>query len=379
MSSYSVLSKRGSASMNIKKIVITGDPSFMYGQRLQFLWKAMSPYVDSLDNIACKETPKIKAKAFQSKLNYAIQHKTLKQTSFYKSRQAFILKSQQIEHEIRQLKYTPDLVFHLYGTYCPFYENFEIPYAMYLDYTMILAERNWTQWAPFSNYKERNDWVNLERAAYKRAHHLFSMSEQVKSSLVEDYGIASDKISVVGVSGNYKEPYEGPKSFGSKQILFNGSEFARKGGDLVLEAFRKVIQVIPNAKLVIVGKDLKIEEEGVDNIGSVSSSAEMLNLFLNSDIVLAPARCDPFPLFVIEAMNYGIPCIVSNNDGMPEIVDNEVNGFVINEYKSAVLADNIIRLLSDNSLLESMSKKAQEKIANKFNWQCVAEKIFQAL
>jgi glycogen(starch) synthase len=365
------------STMKIKKIVVTGDPSFMY--RHQDFWQAMSPYVEHLETIASSETLLIKTKALSSKLNYAISHKTLQPISFYKSSQAFVLKSQQIEHKIRKLKYTPDLVFHLYGMYSPLYHKFDIPYAIYLDYTMILGERNWTHWAPFPNYKERNDWVDLERRNYERAHHLFSMSEQVKSSLVEDYGIAPEKISVVGVSGNYKEPYDGPKSFGSKQILFNGSEFARKGGDLVLEAFRKVRKIIPNAQLVIIGKDLKIEEEGVNNIGSISSRSEMFNLFLNTDIVVAPARCDPFPLFVIEAMNYGIPSIVSANDGMPEIVDHEVTGIVINQYKSDILAAQIIRLLSDTSLLESMSKKARDKVKIRFNWQCVAQKIFQAL
>ncbi len=169
------------STVDIKKVVITGDPSFMYGQRLQFLWKAMSHYVEQLETIACQETLQIKVKALTSKLNYAISHKTFKPSSFYKSSQAFILKSQQIEQKIRKLKYTPDLVFHLYGTYSPFYHKFDIPYAMYLDYTMVLGERNWSQWAPFPDYKERNDWVNLERKAYERAHHLFSMSEQVKN------------------------------------------------------------------------------------------------------------------------------------------------------------------------------------------------------
>lgn len=339
--------------MEMKKIAITGDPSFIY--RHQDLWKVMSSYVEKIEIIPCNDTLLIKGKALYSKLSYAFSKKTLKPISFYKSSEAFVFKSKQIEQKIKKLKSPPDLVFHLYGMYSPFHHKSDIHYTMYLDYTMILGERNWPQWAPFTDYRERNKWLKLEQAAYERAHHLFSMSKQVKCSLVEDYGIPPEKISVVGVSGNYQEPYEGPKSFGSKQILFNGSEFARKGGDLVLEAFRKVRYVLPDTKLVIVGKDLKIDEEGVNNIGNVSSRSEMFNLFLNTDLVLAPARCDPFPLFVIEAMNYGIPCIVSANDGMPEIVDNEVNGIVINQYKSDTLATQIIRLLSDTSLLRVMT------------------------
>lgn len=299
--------------------------------------------------------------------------------SFHKSREAFTLKSQQIEHKINQLSYKPDLIFHLYGMFSPFHNKSEIPYAMYLDYTMILAERNWPTWAPFIDWKDREDWIDLERKAYQHACHLFSMSDQVKVSLVEDYGVASEKISVVGVSGNYKEVYDEPKSFGSRQLLFNGSDFARKGGDLVIEAFRKVRTRIPDAKLVIIGKNLNIEEEGISNIGNVSSNSEMVNLFLTTDLVLAPARCDPFPLFVIEAMNYGVPSIVAANDGMKEMVDHEVNGIVVNQPTPDSLAEQIIKVLSDPSLLQSMSEEARCKVKTEFNWEIVAQKIFHSL
>jgi len=43
MIGYPASIKEKSTSVGIKKVVITGDPTFMYGQRLQFLWKAMSP------------------------------------------------------------------------------------------------------------------------------------------------------------------------------------------------------------------------------------------------------------------------------------------------------------------------------------------------
>jgi glycogen synthase len=54
----------------------------------------------------------------------------------------------------------------------------------------------------------------------------------------------------------------------------------------------------------------------------------MRELFLSSDLVLAPSRCDPFPTFLIEAMNFGLPCVASDVDGLPEIVEHEVTGLV---------------------------------------------------
>lgn len=298
---------------------------------------------------------------------------------YSKTQVSFISNSKKIEHKIRQLEYVPDFIFHVFGLYCPLWNKVDIPYVMYLDYTMALAKKNWPLWVPFINHREYETWIYCEGKAYKRAHHLFSMSNLVKSSLIEDYGIEANQITVVGSSGNFLEPYEGEKMFGNKQILFNGSDFKRKGGDLVLEAFKKVKQALPEARLVIIGKKLSIHEDGIDNPGRISSHLDMRDLFLKSDLVVAPGYCDPFPTFLMEAMNYGVPCIVSANDGMPEIVDNEVNGIVIHQPTSDLLANHIINLLGNISILKTMSQNARHKVKTKFNWNVIAKNILQVL
>ncbi len=114
------------------------------------------------------------------------------------------------------------------------------------------------------------------------------------------------KVHIVGSAGDFELPYQGKKSFGSRQILFQSSEFERKGGDILLQAFRLVrrFETCRRRDLVIVGSTLQIEEEGVTNLGYVAERARMEELFLASDLVVAPARCDPFTAFVIEAMNF---------------------------------------------------------------------------
>lgn len=362
--------------MEIKKVVVTGDALFL--ERYQPLFKAMSGYVDRLEYLPqgnfnqTRRSQKIKNLLPKFLLKPAEKY-------FRKNQQTFIKKSQDTQKKIRELEFTPDLVFHVFGLYCPFWDKFDIPYVMYLDYTMALAAKNWSAWAPFSNPKELDFWLDCERQAYARAHHIFPMSNVVKTSLIEDYGIEPRKITVVGASANFQEYYEGEKSFGSKQILFNGSDFERKGGDLLLAAFKKVKEALPDAKLVIIGKKMVIDEDGIENPGHVSSRSDMRDLFLKTDLVVAPAYCDPFPVFLLEAMNYGVPCIVSAKDGMPEIVDNEVNGVVIPQPTPDVLAERIIALLSDNSMLISMSHKARDKMKKQMNWNNIANNILQVL
>ena len=377
--------------MKNQKIVVTGDAYFLY--RYQFLFKAMSPYFAHLEYISSKNVFLEKVTNVLIKAFYGITYifspnsmlwherfnirRLLK--SYSKNKASFVMKSQQTERKIRKLEYVPDFIFHVFGLYSPLWNKIDIPYAMYLDYTMALAKKNWPSWTPYTNYREYESWIDCEQEAYRRAHHLFPMSNVVKTSLMEDYGIEAHKITVVGSSGNFLEPHEGEKLFGSKQILFNGSDFERKGGDLVVAAFKKVKQTLPEARLIIIGKKLSIHEDGIDNPGKISSTSDMRDLFLKTDLVVAPSYCEPFQQFLLEAMNYGVPCIVSSNDGMPEIIEHGVDGIVIEQPTADILANHIINLLGDISILKTMSQNARRKVKTKFNWNEIAKNILQAL
>lgn len=367
--------------MNNNKIVITGKPLFLY--RYQGLFKALSNYFDSYECIEIDiYSPKIIRKLMESL--YAINRKIpLSQgDDLYKTSQAFIKASKQTGKKIKQLKYTPDLIFHIFGTFCPFWESSDtdIPYVMYLDYTTALSVKHYRPWNPFNSEKELLDWFECEKKAYKQAKYLFTMSPLVKSSLIEDYGIQPTKITAVGASGN-DELYTGEKTFGSKQILFNGSDFERKGGDLVLAAFKKVKQAIPDAKLVVIGIKINTSIDGVENPGKISSTSELKNLFLQSDLVIAPARCEPFGVFLVEAMNYGVPCIVSANNanGITHFLTHEIDSIITHEPTPDFLANSAINLLNNTQLLNSMSEAARRNVKTQLNWNNIAKNISEVL
>ncbi|MBW4417629.1 MAG: glycosyltransferase family 4 protein [Myxacorys californica WJT36-NPBG1] len=362
--------------METKTLLVTGEPLFL--DRHQFLFKALSDHFAQLRFSPRKNEwyeANLPRTVLKGLLTLRAGSLSKANAVFQKNRAAFVLKSRRAERDIQQLSEQPDLVFQLFGTYSPFWKTCDIPYIMFLDYTTALAEKNWSDWATFLSDHAREAWFGCERLAYARAKHIFSMSHVVKTSLIQDYGIAPQKVTVVGSSGDFQEPYTGGKTFGSRQILFNGSDFERKGGDIVLAAFRKVRQVIPEAKLVIIGKKLPIEEAGINNLGYIASRSEISDLFLGTDLVVAPAYCDPFPTFLMEAMNYGVPCVVSNRDGMPEIVDHKVDGIVINQPTAALLADNMIHLLTNPSVLVAMSQAARLKVKTKLSWNIIAKTI----
>jgi glycogen synthase len=359
--------------MKFEKIMVSGERQFV--NRHQALFDVISSQSNQLDYVYDEEFSKIifvenLAKVFRKSIRTFFPAKF---SEWQNSDRGFIARSKRTESKIRKLDCKPDLVLHIFGMYSPFWDNSDIPYAMYLDYTAALAHRK----SPLT--EKFFSWKDCEKTSYDRAYHLFVMSHLVKYSLIDDYGILPEKITVVGSFASGHKVYEGEKKFGTQQILFNGADFERKGGDLVIAAFKHIKKALPAAKLVIIGKKITAIEEGVDNPGKIKSLSEMRKLFLDTDLVIAPGRCDPFPTFAIEAMNYGVPCLVSNNDGMPEIVDRDINGAVVDDLTPEAIAEKAIDLLNNIPVLTSMSHQARHKVKHHFNCDIIARKIIQTL
>ncbi len=366
----------------INSIAVTGDSGFMGRYRL--FYEALAERCQHLERVASGD---VYDRLFPGKVLKALFLVTTLgskdgnpwQLKLHKRKAAFVRKSRQTERRLQSLARRPDLVFHVFGMYAPFLHESVVPFTMTLDYTMALAIEEWPAWAPFDGDKDRRAWLEVEEDAYRRAAHLFPWSSRTKQSLMKDYGISEDKITVIGSAGQFRHPYEGSKTFGSRQLIFNGSDWDRKGGDIVLAAFRKVRQAMPDATLVVIGTQKEISEPGVICPGHISSPAAVQDLMLASDLLLAPARCEPYGNFLVEGMNYGVPCIVADRGGMPEIVDHGVNGLVLPQPTPETLAESVLSLLGDTARLEYFSRSARDKVRTTLNWDKIADRIFGAL
>jgi len=360
-------------------LLVTGEAPYL--SRHNYLWQALSPYFGQLHTLERHEEwyeekiPRLLLKYLYTLRTFS---KSKADTLHQKNAREFIAKSRRMEQRILQSGIKPDFVLHIFNTFSPFWDHDTTPHALYLDYTMRLSQQQQLPWAFFLNSSDRDGWLACEQRLFDRATYLFCQSQIVQTSLVQDYGIPESKAIVVGAAGNYQQPFAGEKTFGSQQLLFNGSDFERKGGDLVLAAFEKIRAALPDAKLVVIGRKLLTQHSGVENPGHVSPT-ELKALMLNTDLVLAPAYSDPFPRFVMEAMNYGVPCVVSNQDGMPEIVDYGASGVVVDQPTARSLADTVVHLLNHPDRLTQLSQAAQTKIKTHLNWDTVARKIGQTI
>ena len=75
---------------------------------------------------------------------------------------------------------------------------------------------------------------------------------------------------------------------------------------------------------------------------------------------------EAFGLVAVEAMEYGIPVIASNEGGIPEVVENGVNGLLVEKNNPISLAEAIIKLIDNTSLRIQMGQNGRKKFEERF-------------
>jgi glycosyltransferase involved in cell wall biosynthesis len=234
--------------------------------------------------------------------------------------------------------------------------------------------------------KRIKEGVSFERRVYERTDRILVMSEYLRRSFVEDYGIPASRVAVVGAGVNLDEiPQVFPdKWYDTKQILFIGVDFARKGGPLLLKAFREVRAVHRSATLHIVGPaELHLPAElagGVIHHGfldkSVPSDAARLNeLFCACSVFVMPSLYEPFGIAPLEAMIHQIPAVVSRAWALEEIVTPGVTGEHVAPGSIDDLVERLRTMLANPDLLQRLGVAARASVLERYTWPQVVSRI----
>jgi starch synthase len=146
--------------------------------------------------------------------------------------------------------------------------------------------------------------VKYETDLYESLDGIFTTSEYLRDSFVKDFGIPASRVVNVGAGVNLDRipALQNDKNYDTKQILFIGVEFERKGGWNVLKAFKFLREKHKNAKLHIVGPralTFPIElSQGVEYHGYLqkadpSHSTKMNQLFRQASLSVMPSLYEP--------------------------------------------------------------------------------------
>ncbi|MCK5286212.1 MAG: glycosyltransferase family 4 protein, partial [Thermodesulfovibrionia bacterium] len=104
------------------------------------------------------------------------------------------------------------------------------------------------------------------------------------------------------------------------------------------------------------------------------SLQEMPELYSASDVCVYPSSVpEPFGLTMLESLSSGKPIIVTEMGGMPEIILNDINGYVIKVKDYETLASRIEHLLSDNKTRNRLGKTGRQIVTTHYTKQIMTQ------
>ena len=200
------------------------------------------------------------------------------------------------------------------------------------------------------------------------------MSTFVKKSLVSDYDISEKKVRVVGAGPVLHDlPSIDDLHDDGRTILFVGLNFKGKGGQILLSAMERVKQVVPHSRLLVVGVKRRSDND-VHYLGKIPSN-QIGSFYQNATVFTLPTFREAFGLVFLEAMAYGLPCIGTNIEAIPEIIVNSKTGYIIPPGNDEILAERLIELLNNPELRRQMGRAGRERLEQHFTWLKVVEVI----
>ena len=225
--------------------------------------------------------------------------------------------------------------------------------------------------APSGSRRVEEVKKRLNQRAFGAARHLVTWSQWAKNSLVADYGVSAEKITVIppGID-TARWQFDRSRSGDSPiNLLFVGGDFARKGGDTLLKAFA-ALPPAANVHLHIVTKTEGVGE-GMPRVSvyrNVAPNSEpLLQLFSQADLFVFPTRGDCLPLAVMEALASGLPVVTTTVGALPEAVTHGETGWIVPPDDPAALAE-ALSSLSENPLLRAkLAGQARGVALERFN------------
>lgn len=174
-----------------------------------------------------------------------------------------------------------------------------------------------------------------------------------------------------------------------KNIISVGRLSKEKGYDDLIEVFRIVMQKKPDWTLNIIGDGEEKEalESQIQN-GNMTTNVILHGyrdkdyigkMLLNSSIYAMGSHEESFGIVLIEAQSYGVPCIAFDSaKGALEIIENNKNGYLIENRDKKEMANKIIGLIEDKEMREYMGKKSR-KNAYKYSKENISKQWFGLL
>jgi len=232
----------------------------------------------------------------------------------------------------------------------------------------------------------------FDRCSSKATDVIITVAEYVKRRIVETRGINPEKIRVIynGINADRFDPDRiNPVPIrnslciprDAKVVTTVASLVEGKGHKYLFKAAVEILKKIPNTIFLLVGDGYykerlkKIIKEYKLNRSVIFAGfrRDVESILKISDMLVLPSLSEGFPIVILEAMAMRNPVVATNISGIPEMVDEGKDGFLVSPRDSVELASRICEILKDKNLSDLMGKNGRMKILEKFTGKRMSE------
>lgn len=224
----------------------------------------------------------------------------------------------------------------------------------------------------------------IEKDGMLNADHIITVSNLTRRTVIEKYGINPDKVTtvhnaVIPLSDELLNlPVHDKKE---KVVTFLGRITMQKGPEYFVEAAAKVLKKDHNVRFVMAGSGDMMDEmirlaarRGIADkfhFTGFLRGKEVYEMLKNSDVYIMPSVSEPFGISPLEAMQMGVPSIISKQSGCAEILTNVIK---TDYWDVDAMADAIHALISYPALHDQLKEQGLEEMKG-ITWEKAGKKV----
>ena len=247
--------------------------------------------------------------------------------------------------------------------------------------------------------------LHFQHAVYRRIHRISHLviahSDFDRKRLLEEFAVDPERVVVIphgeygffDRGGDVHDRETARQSLGlepqDEVALFFGYIREYKGLDVLLEAWPKVMDARPGARLLVAGDPVRLDptrrnelETWATRLGVVHQFdyipfSDVTRYFRAADALVMPYRHISQSGVLFLALSQGVPVVATGVGGLPELLRDGDSALLVPPESPAALAAALIRVLGDSELQERLARKGRQ-VADQHSWPSIAERTESA-
>jgi len=217
-----------------------------------------------------------------------------------------------------------------------------------------------------------------ERWLWPLAHNILCNSQVLKEKLVLDYGLPSERLTVIpnGVDTNFFQPLPDGRPPGPPVLLSVARFVPDKDHDTLIKAFGLVTARHDGAELWLVGsgpRQRSLERQAAEmglrqKVRFIPGTDDLRPFYQRASLFVLSSVAEALPNVVLEAMAAGLPVVATRVGGLGEVVAPEATGFLVPPRDAEALAGALVRLLDNPEAGHTMGQAGRQRVVDNFSF-----------